>query len=177
MPAGYKQYVNPWTDANVATLKSHWASGLSASKIAAAIGGVTRNAVIGKASRLKLPGRITTQQMAIPRRQKRIKPLSFKKPKPDAPTAEEILATSLPPDQSPCAVTLMQLAAHTCRWPIDSPSGQMMYCGAKPTEDSPYCRRHDRLAYHSPPRLSADEQARRAANGVKMFAPLRSRVA
>ena len=47
-----------WTDERVEQLKKLWADGLSASQIAAQIGGVTRNAVIGKVHRLKLSGRV-----------------------------------------------------------------------------------------------------------------------
>ena len=49
-----------WTDERVETLKKLWTDGLSASQIAAELGGVTRNAVIGKAasSRTLGPGKI-----------------------------------------------------------------------------------------------------------------------
>lgn len=46
-----------WTDERVERLKRLWAEGLSASQIAAQLGGVSRNAVIGKVHRLNLPGR------------------------------------------------------------------------------------------------------------------------
>ncbi len=46
-----------WTDERVELLKKLWADGLSASQIAAELGGVTRNAVIGKVHRLGLSGR------------------------------------------------------------------------------------------------------------------------
>ena len=46
-----------WTDERVEKLKKLWAEGLSASQIAAQLGGVSRNAVIGKVHRLNLPGR------------------------------------------------------------------------------------------------------------------------
>lgn len=46
-----------WTDERVERLKKLWAEGLSASQIAAQLGGVSRNAVIGKVHRLSLPGR------------------------------------------------------------------------------------------------------------------------
>ena len=46
-----------WTDERVETLKKLWADGLSASQIAAELGGITRNAVIGKVHRLGLSGR------------------------------------------------------------------------------------------------------------------------
>lgn len=46
-----------WTDERVELLKKLWAEGLSASQIAAQLGSVSRNAVIGKVHRLKLSGR------------------------------------------------------------------------------------------------------------------------
>lgn len=46
-----------WTDERVELLKKLWSDGLSASQIAAQLGGVSRNAVIGKVHRLKLSGR------------------------------------------------------------------------------------------------------------------------
>ena len=48
-----------WTDERVEMLKKLWADGLSASQIAKQLGGVTRNAVIGKVHRLGLSGRAT----------------------------------------------------------------------------------------------------------------------
>ncbi len=46
-----------WTDERVELLRKLWSEGLSASQIAAQLGGVSRNAVIGKVHRLKLSGR------------------------------------------------------------------------------------------------------------------------
>lgn len=48
-----------WTDARIETLTNLWGDGLSASLIAASLGGTTRNAVIGKVRRLGLRGRAT----------------------------------------------------------------------------------------------------------------------
>jgi GcrA cell cycle regulator len=47
-----------WTDERVETLKSMWSEGKSASQIAKELGGVTRNAVIGKVHRLGLSNRV-----------------------------------------------------------------------------------------------------------------------
>lgn len=46
-----------WNDERVELLKKLWAEGMTASQISAALGGVTRNAVIGKIHRLGLSGR------------------------------------------------------------------------------------------------------------------------
>src|SRR5438552_11693399 len=53
-----------WTDERVETLKKLWLDGLSASQIAKHLGGVTRNAVIGKVHRLGLSGRATPSKPA-----------------------------------------------------------------------------------------------------------------
>jgi GcrA cell cycle regulator len=53
-----------WTDERVETLKKMWAEGQSASQIAKELGGVTRNAVIGKVHRLGLSNRTTGEEEA-----------------------------------------------------------------------------------------------------------------
>ena len=53
-----------WTDERVAQLTKLWADGLSASQIAKELGGVTRNAVIGKVHRIGLPGRAKSTKPA-----------------------------------------------------------------------------------------------------------------
>jgi hypothetical protein len=58
-----------WTDERVELLRKLWSEGLSASQIAAQLGGVSRNAVIGKVHRLKLSGR--GRSTATPARQKK----------------------------------------------------------------------------------------------------------
>jgi GcrA cell cycle regulator len=60
-----------WTDERVERLKKLWAEGLSASQIAAQLGGVSRNAVIGKVHRLSLPGRAKAGGTTASRTQKR----------------------------------------------------------------------------------------------------------
>src|ERR1700679_124450 len=61
--------LNPmnWSDDRVEQLKSLWTEGLSASQIARALGGVTRNAVIGKVHRLGLAGRASPSRAERPR--------------------------------------------------------------------------------------------------------------
>src|SRR5215471_11289713 len=59
-----------WTDERVELLKKLWTDGLSASQIAAELGGITRNAVIGKVHRLGLSGRAKSASTAAPRQRK-----------------------------------------------------------------------------------------------------------
>ncbi|HBH40786.1 MAG TPA: GcrA cell cycle regulator, partial [Rhizobiales bacterium] len=56
-----------WTDERVELLKKLWTEGLSASQVAGRLGGVTRNAVIGKVHRLGLSGRATSSRSSSPR--------------------------------------------------------------------------------------------------------------
>ena len=51
-------YDSPWTDERIELLRALWADGMSCSRIAGELGGgISRNAVIGKVHRLKLPAR------------------------------------------------------------------------------------------------------------------------
>src|SRR5207248_8365901 len=59
-----------WTDERVEQLKKLWESGLSASQIAAELGNITRNAVIGKVHRLGLSGRAKSPSSSVPRQRK-----------------------------------------------------------------------------------------------------------
>ncbi|HEY4403401.1 MAG TPA: GcrA family cell cycle regulator, partial [Xanthobacteraceae bacterium] len=59
-----------WTEERVESLKKLWGEGLSASQIAAELGGITRNAVIGKVHRLGLSGRAKSPSASAPRPRK-----------------------------------------------------------------------------------------------------------
>ena len=59
-----------WTEERVENLKKLWGEGLSASQIAAELGGITRNAVIGKVHRLGLSGRAKSPSTSAPRPRK-----------------------------------------------------------------------------------------------------------
>ena len=76
-----------WTDERVETLKKMWGEGQSASQIAKELGGVTRNAVIGKVHRLGLSNRTTGSTAAKP--EPKAKPAAPKpepKPRPSPKT-------------------------------------------------------------------------------------------
>ena len=95
-----------WTDERVETLKKMWGEGQSASQIAKELGGVTRNAVIGKVHRLGLSNRATSgasKADAKPKAPKaETKPKAAPKaaeaaPKPSAPAAAEPASSTPPP--------------------------------------------------------------------------------
>jgi len=159
-----------WTDENVATLKKLWLEGLSASQVAKQIGGVTRNAVIGKVHRLGLSGRGAT--VSLPRRVRPERPPhqaarrgGGPRPRPPAPTA----GRPAPPPEGPGLIScLTQLRLHVCKWPIGDPLAPgFTFCGVKVEGDGPYCDGHHGIA-HQPKALkplAQDPYVRRVLTG------------
>lgn len=157
-----------WTDERVETLKKLWQDGLSASQIAKQLGGVTRNAVIGKVHRLGLSGRATPSKPARP---------AFKAPRPHRPAvapsaprriAEPVASAPAPAptryiDEAPGSATVLTLGAHMCKWPIGDPASEnFTFCGRRSSE-GPYCNEHAQVAYQpsqTKKRSSASELAR-----------------
>jgi GcrA cell cycle regulator len=165
-----------WTDERVETLKKLWAEGLSASQIAGRIGGVSRNAVIGKVHRLGLSGRATTSRIRTLRPRARVvafpnrapvvqyrtqgnaalKALLVAEPDPEpfvmAPVPVEEFA--LPQAQR---VELLQLKDGMCRWPIGDPQDDnFRFCGCR-TGGGTYCEHHARIAYQPVQRRRAPQ--------------------
>lgn len=158
-----------WTDERIEQLKKLWADGLSASQIANQIGGVSRNAVIGKVHRLKLSSRGRTP--TTPSRPKKpaktaitgrapMRPVPTRGPiavgatalaidpfaeaavQPVARPAVEVIA---PPSRQ---LKLVELTERTCKWPIGDPlHEEFHFCGNDTAETGPYCGYHARVAY------------------------------
>ena len=149
-----------WTDERVEALKKLWLDGLSASQIAKQLGGVTRNAVIGKVHRLGLSGRAAPSQPARPvfKPARPARPVSAQPqrradaaPATTAVAAPAAVAAPTPPvvyDEGPGSATVLTLGAHMCKWPIGDPSADgFTFCGRRTGQDGPYCGEHARLAY------------------------------
>jgi GcrA cell cycle regulator len=153
-----------WTDERVELLKKLWADGLSASQIAAELGGVTRNAVIGKVHRLGLSGRAKAPSSSVPRpRKPRPAAQMIRVSRPvargntalahDALVAYEIESEpvsepleNIVPIGQRC--TLLELSDAKCRWPIGDPgTADFFFCGGRPAGEAPYCAYHSRIAY------------------------------
>ncbi|MGH6957667.1 MAG: GcrA family cell cycle regulator [Caulobacteraceae bacterium] len=145
-----------WTDERVETLKKLWLDGLSASQIAKQLGGVTRNAVIGKVHRLGLSGRAAPSHPSRPafKAPRPPRPISPPAPRPRAiePRAHHIPAQrTVPFVDLPGTATVLTLGAHMCKWPIGDPTSQdFTFCGRRAGEDGPYCIDHARMAYQPP---------------------------
>jgi GcrA cell cycle regulator len=147
-----------WNDERVELLKKLWADGLSASQIAAELGGVTRNAVIGKVHRLGLSGRAKSPSSGIPRpRKPRSHMMRVARPLSRGANALA-LAYEMEPEPEPELIeniipigqrrTLLELSDKTCRWPIGDPATpDFFFCGGNPLEGLPYCNYHARVAY------------------------------
>ncbi len=151
-----------WTDERVEMLKKLWADGLSASQVAKQLGGVTRNAVIGKVHRLGLSGRATPSRPARPRPQTTARAMAPLRGRPDPLVAErraeelrseahveraEIARVEAEIDPSQRA-TVLTLTEHTCKWPIGDPGRPgFHFCGRGADSGAPYCAEHARLAY------------------------------
>jgi GcrA cell cycle regulator len=138
-----------WSDDRVEQLKTLWTEGLSASQIARALGGVTRNAVIGKVHRLGLAGRASPSRSERPRL-------------PMAPSVRTQLPAVQVVEEDPLTLddgshaTVLTISDRMCRWPIGDPAAtEFHFCGHNPKSGSPYCEAHARKAYQP-------QQARRA---------------
>ncbi|MDE1172076.1 MAG: GcrA family cell cycle regulator [Parvibaculaceae bacterium] len=170
-----------WTDERVELLKKLWADGLSASQVAKQLGGVTRNAVIGKVHRLGLSGRVT------PNRPARVRPATQERapsrprmtneaatvrtaPAKEAPAhmqaaAEAKAVEAFEPERRELA-TVLTLTERTCKWPIGDPgSPEFHFCGKRRDSGSPYCTDHAKIAYQPvQPRRNRDRDRERERN-------------
>ncbi len=148
-----------WTAERIELLKQHFEAGLSCRQIAAHIG-VSRNAVIGKISRLDLrrekqgnwrgpePRRRAPRAKATPRQQFRILRALYDGPEP---ITDETVPDEAIPSERWCS--LLELDEQRCRWPVSSPGEEdFLFCGNFPIDGLPYCAGHARLAYRPDPR-------------------------
>ncbi|MGE7413833.1 GcrA family cell cycle regulator [Methylobacterium tarhaniae] len=150
-----------WTKERVELLKRLWSDGRSASQIAAEIGGVSRNAVIGKVHRLGLAGRVIKANGAAPAGGRRPRgEADATAPAAETPSMLAPAPPSLALVQSEAAapsdvalpessrVTIMELREFMCRWPMGDPSSpEFRFCGDRAITGLPYCTHHSRIAY------------------------------
>jgi GcrA cell cycle regulator len=165
-----------WNDERVDLLKKLWSEGLSAAQIAGRLGGVTRNAVIGKVHRLGLSGRATTSRQKNPRPRIRVNAANAKRvagktrfgsignsalrtiyqmeAEAYTPPAEEMV---IPLHERKSIQTLTECS---CRWPIGDPQmADFHFCGKDKVPGLPYCEFHARRAFQPPqPRRRDREQ-------------------
>ncbi len=151
-----------WTEEKVAKLKELWGKGNTASQIAEIIGGISRNAVIGKAHRLNLSAKIktrtatsnqnfdsSTNEKNVPSRRgikRKFKSLIIEKDfEPENPKQLE------------------ELDENSCKWPIGHPDEKSFYfCGRSSLKDFSYCKLH--LLYAYQPKGKKDDVTEKEEN-------------
>ena len=146
-----------WTDEKVTKLKELWGKGNTASQIAEIIGGISRNAVIGKAHRLNLSAKIKTRTATssknfdISNEGNNFKSKRGRKSKFQSLIIEKDFEPENPKQ-------LEELDENTCKWPIGHPDEKNFYfCGRSSLKDFSYCKLH--LLYAYQPKGKKDEDA------------------
>ena len=137
-----------WTDEKVAKLKELWGKGNTASQIAEIIGGISRNAVIGKAHRLNLSAKIKTRtatsnnKFEISLSEKNIKTSTRGR---RSKFKSLIIEKDFEPENPK---QLEELDENSCKWPIGHPNEKSFYfCGRTSLKDFSYCKLHILYAY------------------------------
>lgn len=148
MDKPYHEAREPWTDARITQLKALYRQGYSASQIAYRLGGVTRNAVIGKIHRLGL-ARLKTTNLSPVQMQSRIDARTLNKVRrakiPVKVKSKPILVSAAEAAVSYIAlnISLLDLGPNMCRWPT-SEDRPHLFCGV--ACEGTYCAHHSPLA-------------------------------
>ena len=136
-----------WTPEKVEKLKQYWKKGHSASQIAKILGDTTRNAVIGKAHRLKLETRVVSKRAESKGSAERNNTPEVKTQKLGRKARFKALLLDKNFEQEN-PKKLKDLTDETCRWPIGHPHEEKFYfCGRKSMEKFPYCQLHVLYAF------------------------------
>ena len=137
-----------WTEEKVAKLKELWGKGNTASQIAEIIGGISRNAVIGKAHRLNLSAKIKTRSAvsnqsfdnSLDNRNVKLSKRGRK-----GKFKSLIIEKDFEPENPK---QLEELSEDSCKWPIGHPNEKSFYfCGRNSLKDFSYCKLHLLYAY------------------------------
>ncbi len=137
-----------WTDEKVAKLKELWGKGNTASQIAEIIGGISRNAVIGKAHRLNLSAKIKTRAASSNQsfdNLKNEKNIQISKRSRKSKFKSLLIEKDFEPENPK---QLEELDENSCKWPIGHPNEKSFYfCGRSSLKDFSYCKLHLLYAY------------------------------
>ena len=145
-----------WNEEKVAKLKELWGKGSTASQIAEIIGGISRNAVIGKANRLNLSSKIKTRNVSINKNfQNDLHTVSKQKRGRKSRFQSLVIEKDFEPENPK---KLEELDDSLCKWPIGHPEEETFYfCGRSSLKDFSYCKLH--LLYAYQPKGKKEDQA------------------
>ena len=148
-----------WTEEKVSKLKELWGSGKTANQIAEIIGGISRNAVIGKAHRLNLSLKNKTKNYSdginnrfsqiynFEKNNKKIKKI------PRSKFKSLLIEKDFEPENPK---QLEELNDNSCKWPIGHPNESSFYfCGRTSLKDFSYCKLH--LLYAFQPKAKKED--------------------
>lgn len=165
----------PWTEERVELLKQLWADGISSAEIAVKLGGVSRNAVIGKIYRLGLSNKSNSKRSvaapetgaSAPSDQEETREPAADSSADDEGTGDKAdgaeeepgeavaeehdpesdLANARRAEESSLKLSLMELTERTCKWPIGDPATrEFWFCGLPSSPGKPYCDAHGTIA-------------------------------
>ncbi|MDC3308054.1 hypothetical protein OAU78_02300 [Candidatus Pelagibacter sp.] len=136
-----------WNEEKVEKLKELWGKGSTASQIAEIIGGISRNAVIGKAHRLNLSSKIKTRNASSSQNfDNSSEENSSKQGRGRKSKFQSLIIEKDFEPENP--KKLEELDESSCKWPIGHPEEQSFYfCGRSSLKDFSYCKLHLLYAY------------------------------
>jgi GcrA cell cycle regulator len=156
-----------WNEEKVSKLKELWGKGNTASQIAEIIGGISRNAVIGKAHRLNLSSKIKTRNSLSSQnfesnseennsKQRQVRKSKFK---------SLLIEKNFEPENPK---KLEELDESSCKWPVGHPEEKSFYfCGRSSLKDFSYCKLH--LLYAYQPKGKREEPATNKEEEVSQY--------
>ena len=136
-----------WNDEKVSKLKELWGKENTASQIAEIIGGISRNAVIGKAHRLNLSSKIKTRNASTNQNFNNSSEEDSSKQRQGRKSKFKslLIEKDFEPENPK---KLEEFDESSCKWPIGHPEEESFYfCGRSSLKDFSYCKLHLLYAY------------------------------